>query len=402
MPEDLSSLIRSCIKHAGGGVTITQLSDVKTPYHDRMAFGIMDLDAALGGGLPRGTICQIFGPDGSGKNLLANLLMAECQTKYGDDSNILCLSFGYKPDVNFMRKCAVKVHKTAHELIELGIDPAKAKPEDLGEQVGNVFFVDIENEADPPQTKKKAKKAGKGEKEEESGGPAEALLTAAADMVASGRFHLVIIDEMASGETKDDVSKALKDNSKMATWTSLVTQFIKKIYTGLRTRDADGEPNATSIVVLQPVRANMDPNSAKFNKYIIPSGFALKHAKAIDIHIEGKGAVRHGGDKVGKIVGWKIGKGKFGLSEGAAGEFPFIFFDNAGNGGVDTLTILANTARAYEVITRRGAFHYILDYEERIEGGMDGVIEELRGRPEIVEEVRVAVLAAVLDGEVRG
>lgn len=402
MPEDLSSLIKSCVKRSGGAITISQLSDVDTPYHLRMPFGIADLDAALKGGLPCGTVNQIFAPDGVGKNMLAYMLMAECQRIHGDASNIMFLSFGYKPDVDFVRKCGVKVYRTDYELKALGVDPSHITAEDLGEQVGNVYFTDaaaVEDDEDDPKKKKKKKKDPLASTEEEEA-PAEAVLTAASDMIASGKFQLIIIDEMASGETKDDVAKTLKENSRMATWANLVTQFIKKVYTGLRKRTEDGSANATCIVVLQPVRANMDANTAKFVPHSIPSGYALKHAKAIDLHLKNGGAVTRGGKKVGKIVKWKISKGKFGLGEGAEGEFEFIHYDEAGNGGVDKITLLANTAMAHGVITRKGAFYYILNYEDRVEGGMERVTEILRGSPELVEEVRAALLSAAVDGEV--
>lgn len=384
MAEDLSDLIRRVTKSLGSSVCIEQLSDVDTPYHERIPFGLMDLDAALMGGLPRGTVCQVWGPDGSGKNLLANLAMAQVQRIYGDASNLLYMSLGYRPDVDFMRKCDVKFFKTKHELEALGIDPAKPTPAQRGEQPGNLYFLDVSSNEDANEH------------------PAESLFTAAVEMIESGKFHLVIIDEMASGETKDDVAKGLQDNARMATWASLVTQFVKKVYTALRHKTAEGLPNGTCILVLQPVRANTDAYSAKFNPWIQPSGFALKHAKAIDLHIAPAGFITEGSDKtkVGKKTKWKIGKGKFGLSEGAEGDFEFRYFQPDGTGGIDFIRILANTAKVHSVIQRRGSKHYLLDYDTPIEGGFDGVVTYLKDFPEVAEEVRLAVLAAATTGEV--
>jgi len=384
MPKDLSALIKSVTKGLDASVTISQLAQVETPYHERIPFGLMDLDAALCGGWPRGTVNQIFGPDGTGKNLLVNHNMAQVQRIYGDESNILYMTFGYRPDVDFMRKCGVKLHRTKSELEALGIDPSKATAEQCGEQIGNVYFVDISNS------------------DEANEHPAESIFTAAVKLVESGEFQFVVIDEMASGETKDDVVKGLHENARMATWASLVTNFVKKIYTALRHKDAEGKPNGTCVVVLQPVRANTDAYTSRFNPWTIPSGYALKHAKAIDVHLAPAGFEVKGSDKVkvGKKVKWKVGKGKFGLSEGAEGEFTFMYFDAAGNGGIDTIRILANTAKAHECITRRGANHYILDYEDSVSGGFEGVIEFLRNHPEVAEEVKTAVMRAVATGEV--
>src|SRR5437764_14650729 len=46
--------------------------------------GSISLDAALGvGGVPRGRICEIFGPESSGKTTIALQIVAEAQNKGG-------------------------------------------------------------------------------------------------------------------------------------------------------------------------------------------------------------------------------------------------------------------------------------------------------------------------------
>jgi len=53
------------------GVALRWLSDIPDKGHDFIPTGCMGLDHALGGGLVRGRIVEIFGPPGSGKSTLA-------------------------------------------------------------------------------------------------------------------------------------------------------------------------------------------------------------------------------------------------------------------------------------------------------------------------------------------
>lgn len=377
MAKDLSALLGTIQKELGGAIDVTPMGELETPYADRMPFGIFDMDAALKGGLPRGTLCQLFGPDGVGKNLLAYMLMARAQERWGDDVNILYMSFGYAADTPFMRKCGVRIAYSDSELQQAGIDPATATDLQRGRTVGNVLTFGITD------------------KDLAAEQPAEALLTAAIRSVESCDIHLVVIDEMASGETGDDVKKGLHETVKMATWASLVTQFSRKLYTALRKKDAEGHPNSTALLALQPVRANMDAYSAKFRPHNIPSGHALKHLKAIDVHLSMAGFLTEGSDreKVGKKVKWKIDKGKFGLSEGAEGEFEFRFFGPGGTGGIDQVELLADTAAAWGTILRRGANYYFLDYDNAVKG-RDAMLAYLRDQDELRAELSEATMHA--------
>ena len=346
MPKkDLSGLIKSVQKRMGSAASIKPLSEVVTPFETRLPTGILSLDIALKGGLPAGSMIQLFGPDGVGKDYLSNRVIAETQKKYKEGANVAWMSFGYKPDAGFMELAGVDLN------------------------CGNLLFVDLGADTEAP---------------------AETMLDIMLEMVRSQEFHLLIINELGSGETRHNLVKGLGEDAKIATWASLLSSFCQKFYSAMRAPGEDGDPNQTCVVMINPVRANMNAHSSKYVPYTQPGGYALKHAKAVDIHLRPGQTLKKGTAKVGKEVKWKISKGKHGISEGAEGGYAFMF-----NEGVDLVKDLANTAKAEGLIRNSGPVYYILDYEEKIKGGIDGVVSVLKEDAELAQEVRNAVLEKV-------
>lgn len=347
--DDLSKLIKGVQKSLGGAAKISHLAEVDAPFLTRLPTGILSLDLALKGGFPAGSMHQLFGPDGAGKDFLSNLVIAQLQRDYGEKANVAWMSFGYKPDVPFMEMCGIDV------------------------DLGNLMFIDIGNEDALDQ-------------------PAESLLTAMLDLIRSNKFQLMVINELGSGETKDNVKKGLHEDAKIATWASLMSTFCQKFYSAMRTPGEDGEPNKTCVIMINPVRANIDARSAKYFPYSQGGGYALKHAKAVDLHLRAGSTIKTGGEKVGKEIKWKISKGKHGISEGAEGGYTFMF-----NRGVDLIEDLANTAKSLGVIRSSGPVYYVLDYDDKVKGGISGVVDMLKKSPSLCEEVRQAVLERTAD-----
>lgn len=75
----LETALKDIEKQHGRGAVMTLDSDSVAPV-DVISTGSLKLDAALGvGGLPRGRICEIYGPEASGKTTLTLHLIAEAQ-----------------------------------------------------------------------------------------------------------------------------------------------------------------------------------------------------------------------------------------------------------------------------------------------------------------------------------
>ena len=70
-------------KQYGEGAIMKLGADI-APYTDGISTGSLSLDLALGGtGVPRGCVCEIFGPEASGKTTLALQIVANAQRKGG-------------------------------------------------------------------------------------------------------------------------------------------------------------------------------------------------------------------------------------------------------------------------------------------------------------------------------
>ena len=74
----------SAIEHKYGKGAVMKLSDSAVVRIPVIPTGSIGLDMALGvGGIPRGRITEIFGPESSGKTTLTLHIIAECQKRGG-------------------------------------------------------------------------------------------------------------------------------------------------------------------------------------------------------------------------------------------------------------------------------------------------------------------------------
>ena len=304
-------LVLDVQKSMGNSVRFTSVSELRTPFHIRRPFGLTNMDILLDNGSPGGSIVQFHGPPGAGKNLLTYLSMAENQRVYGADSCMFMLSFGYAPDISQMRLCGMKIAFTDQELEGMGIDPFTATVAERGVTVGELHILELGLTAEAEEA------------------PAEKLLAGVMALMASGLFQIGAIDELGSGETKDNIEKGFEDNLKIATWSSLMTRVVQRIYTILRRPLDNGEPNAITLYMLNPARANIAGAAAARGKYKVAdlqtSGHAVAHGKALDIHIRIGKKTRKGSVVVAKEINWEVKKGKNGIREGIQGSFVWDF-----------------------------------------------------------------------------
>lgn len=95
------------IERQFGKGSIMRMGDNNMPEIETISTGSLGLDIALGGGgLPRGRIIEIFGPESSGKTTLTLQVIAECQKKGGTAAFV---DAEHALDPNYAEKLGVKV-----------------------------------------------------------------------------------------------------------------------------------------------------------------------------------------------------------------------------------------------------------------------------------------------------
>ncbi len=103
------NLALSQIEKEYGKEAIVRLGEKKKIDVEVIPTGILPLDIALGvGGIPRGRVIEIFGPEASGKTTLAITIAAQVQSK---DGIAAIIDAEHAFDPNFAKKLGVKVEE---------------------------------------------------------------------------------------------------------------------------------------------------------------------------------------------------------------------------------------------------------------------------------------------------
>lgn len=103
----LTAALSQIERQFGKGTVMRMGDDVGIPDIEEISTGSLSLDVALGiGGLPKGRIVEIYGPESSGKTTLTLQVIAECQKKGGTAAFI---DAEHALDPNYARRLGVNV-----------------------------------------------------------------------------------------------------------------------------------------------------------------------------------------------------------------------------------------------------------------------------------------------------
>jgi len=331
-------------------------SDSYNSYVVRRPCGIFSIDIASGGGLPAGTMVEIAGPEGAGKNLLADLYLAETQRIYGDEFRAFILTTEYKYDKLRGLQNGVKISLSDKEIRDL--ETARGEPfEDeerarLTQEVGT--FLLLEEEAP------------------------EKLLDAAIDIMRHGDFQIGVIDSLATLIPEEEQLKDMDESDKMAARASLQTKFMNKAMNCFKQSNI-------LLLGLNQVRAPIGYVGRYVPAYKISEACAVKHGIAgrIEISSGSKILEEKTKERLGKELKWHLSKGKAGFHEGPSGVLKFYY-----SSGIDVFEDFIDILTPY--CSQAGSWYELsMGMEEpRRFHGRGAMMQELRNEPELVAKLK--------------
>ncbi|MCF7920502.1 MAG: recombinase RecA [Candidatus Cloacimonetes bacterium] len=237
-------------KQFGTG-TIMRLGEKPNTNVDIIPTGALNLDAALGiGGIPRGRITEIYGPEASGKTTLALHVVAEAQ-KSG----------------------------------------------------GIVAFIDAEHALDPPYARNIGVDTDNLLISQPDGG--EQALEIVETLVRSNAIDLIVVDSVAALVPKAEIEGSMGD-SHVGLQARLMSQALRKL-TGIINK------TNTSVIFINQTRMKIGVPSY-MNPETTTGGVALKFYASIRIEVRRTGSIKKVGaadEIIGNTTRIKVVKNKF-------------------------------------------------------------------------------------------
>ena len=277
--------------------------------------GSISLDMAIGGGYPRGSIVNAFGPESSGKSLLSILAIAQVQ-KMGGMAVIWDAEHSYSKNSTWMRVNGVDTSK----LIFL-----KLKPEE-GCEVG---FDAVEK------------------------------------IIKSGAADLIVIDSVPYLIPQESLDKAMTDGEQMARRAGILTRALPRL-------SGFCDESKTVLFLIDQIRANIvtGPAAAFAPKTKETTSLAAKHACAMRLKVEKitKSEIRNNLPYSHKVQVTAV-KNKVAI------PYRTAIFDLVYTKGVDTVAEVADILMGANIAEKKGAW---VVYGTEKYNGRDAFIESLR------------------------
>ncbi len=312
------------IERQFGKGTVMRMGDKELVKIPSISTGSLGLDVALGiGGLPRGRIVEIYGPESSGKTTLTLQVIAEAQRAGGTCAFIDA---------------------------EHALDPIYA--EKLGVNVDDLVI-------SQPDT-------------------GEQALEVSDMLVRSGAIDVLVVDSVAALTPKAEIEGDMGDHH-VGLQARLMSQALRKITGNIK--------NANCLVIfINQIRMKIGVMFG--NPETTTGGNALKFYSSVRLDIRRTGAVKDGEEVIGSETRVKVVKNK------VAPPFKQTEFQIMYGSGINRMGEIIDYGVKLEMIDKAGAWY---SYKgEKIGQGKNNVAKFLQERPEIAEELELAIRAQLL------
>lgn len=247
--EKMNLAIEKINKDFGAG-SVMRLGDEPMKGVEVISTGCLSLNVALGiGGLPRGRIVEIYGPEGSGKTTIATYCIAEAQ-KMGGRCAFIDAEHAFDADYA--------------KTIGVNTDELYLSQPDFGEQA----------------------------------------LEEADRLILSGGYAIVVIDSVAALVPKAELEGEMGD-SKMALQARLMSQACRKLVGTVSKTN-------TLLIFINQLRAVINQGYGNWNgpTEITTGGNALKFYASVRLDVRKSATIKDGEEVIGNKVRVKIVKSK--------------------------------------------------------------------------------------------
>jgi len=292
--------------------------------------GCLALDLALGiGGLPRGRIVEIFGPESSGKTTVALHVIAEAQKRGGycafiDAEHALDAAYAANLGVNIDE---LLVSQPAN--LGVNIDELLVSQPDTGEQALEI---------------------------------AEAL-------VRSGAIDVLVIDSVAALVPRAEIEGEMGD-AHVGLQARLMSQALRKL------SGAISKSQTVSIFINQ-IREKVGVIFG--NPEVTPGGRALKFYASVRIDVRRVEAIKQNDEIIGSRTRAKVVKNK------VAPPFKVADFDILYGRGISAEGALIDLGTELKILQKSGAWYSYNN--ERLGQGRENVREFLKEHPDVAAEI---------------
>lgn len=282
--------------------------------------GIPSLDLATGvGGLPRGRIIEIFGPEGAGKTTVAVKAMATAQKMAGQLPRLTYK----KADLSQIKPLTGRVGMLD---VEHAFTPAVAQIHGLQMGKGSGFFFDQPNSG-------------------------EEALQKLEMMVNSNLFDIIVVDSVAGLTTLEEEKKDIGETV-MAGTAQLMSSALKKLVKAIN-------KSRTVVIFINQIREK--PAVMYGSPETTPGGRALKFYASMRIRVSKGESIMEGSTQVGHRLKMDIRKNKVAPPFEKA-EIDLYYRPAKGKeAGFDTWSSLIEVAQKTGVVELRGSQYQYVD-----------------------------------------